>query len=233
MPLLFTKHPAEGATLGLWQIAEPESFFRENVPLAPAELAELAPYQGMRRLEWLAVRWLLHLLSGRDMRLPLAKDAFSKPFFPTETGLTCSLSHSHGLVGALLWASPLPGGRGAGVGCDIQILVEKMPRLAPRFLRAEEADFVKNHPPADQFALQHVFWTAKESLYKAYGLKALDFRKHLRVEPFRWENDRGASSGWVEKDAVRQRYQLIFELAQPTDAPPFVWTICLPAHDPR
>ena len=227
MPLLFLRQPFPSATFGVWQIAETEFFFRENTPLSAAEAAELAPLKGPRRLEWLAGRWLLHHLSGHEVRLPLAKDAFSKPFFPAESGLACSLSHSQGVVGALLWRppTPLPG----GAGCDIQVLVEKMPRLAPKFLRPEEAEFVQQHSPRDQFVLQHIFWTAKESLYKAWGLKALDFRAHLRVEPFRWENGRGEATGWVEKGASRQAYRLLMELATPDDAPAFVWTVALPA----
>ncbi len=224
MPLLFLQHPHPAATFGVWQIAEEESFFRENTPLSAAEAAEFALLKGHRRLEWLAGRWLLHHISGHEVRLPLAKDAFAKPFFPADAQLACSLSHSHGIVGALLVRQPM-----FDCGCDLQVLVDKMPRLAPKFLRPEEAAFVEEHSEDARFVLQHVFWTAKESLYKAYGLKALDFRAHLRVEPFEWHDDRGQSTGLVEKDDIRQRYRLLFELAKTDDAPPFVWTICLPA----
>lgn len=226
MPLLFIRHPRPAVTFGVWQIAEPEEFFRENTPLSAAETAEWSPLKGPRRLEWLAGRWLLHHLSGHEVRLPLAKDVFSKPFFPPEAGLSCSLSHSHGLVGALL-APPSPAG---GSGCDVQVLVEKMPRLAAKFLRPEETDFIGRHTPSEQFVLQHVFWTAKESLYKAWGLKALDFRANLRVEPFRWKENRAETTGWVEKDGERQAYRLLCESVEAGEAwPAFVWTLALPA----
>jgi phosphopantetheinyl transferase len=225
MPLLFSRHPFPEATFGLWLIAEEEIFFRSGLPLSPAETTELEPLKGIRRQEWLAVRWLLHQFTGQKIRLPLVKDAFSKPFFPDHDELTCSLSHSHGVVGALLV-------HGAGCGCDIQVMVDKTTRLAPKFLNQEEAGFVATQSKARQFELVHIFWTAKESLYKAYGLKALDFRAHIRVEPFEWDGRSGTTTGWVEKEAYRQEYRLLFEQKELPDGRGLIWTICMPVNLP-
>ncbi|HRI58692.1 MAG TPA: 4'-phosphopantetheinyl transferase superfamily protein [Saprospiraceae bacterium] len=251
MPLLLTRHPFPGTTFGLWQIAEEEAFFREELPLSSGEEAEIARLKNdLRRHEWLAGRWLLHKLTGAPQRLPLAKDAFSKPFFPENQHLACSLSHSHGIVGAFIgdweikgleirdWRlgndlpqSPTPNlliPNFPSCGCDVQVLVEKMPRLASKFLNVEEERFVANHTDAIQFDLFHVFWTAKESLYKAYGLKELDFRANLRVEPFEWKENRGTTRGWVEKNDFRQAYRLLFEKIVIPEAGELVWTVCLP-----
>jgi phosphopantetheinyl transferase len=240
MPLLLTRHPFPDTTFGLWQIAEEETFFREELPLSPEEEAEMSRLKNpLRRHEWLAGRWLLHKLTGAPQRLPLAKDAFSKPFFPENQHLACSLSHSHGIVGALIsdfglqiadftaTQSAIRNPQSA-IGCDIQVLVEKMPRLASKFLNVEEEEFVASHSAPTQFDLLHVFWTAKESLYKAYGLKALDFRGHLRVEPFEWREGRGTARGWVEKNDFRQAYHLQFEKIILPDSGELVWTVCLP-----
>jgi len=248
MPLLLTTHPFPDTTFGLWQIAEEESFFREELPLSREEEAEITRLKNdLRRHEWLASRWLLHKMTGAPQRLPLAKDAFSKPFFHENQHLACSLSHSHGIVGALIsdFRFQNPDSRlriippsnlksgiwnlDSGIGCDIQVLVPKMPRLAPKFLNLKESKFVQKHTASAQYDLFHVFWTAKESLYKAYGLKALDFRVHLRVEPFKWKENTGAAKGWVEKDNFRQAYRLRFEkIFLPGDAGELVWTVCLP-----
>lgn len=242
MPLLFSRHPFPQATFGLWQIAEDEAFFRADLPLSVAEEVEFARLKGIRRQEWLAARWLLHKLTGESIRLPLAKDAFSKPFFPDNEHLSCSLSHSHGIVGALLRSTRSDGFRrvnpaarsslsrwsGVGGGCDIQMMVEKMTRLAPKFLSDEEAAFVAGHNPVARFDLLHIFWTAKESLYKAYGLKALDFRAHLRLEPFDWDGIKGEGLGRIEKDVFRQPYRLWFEKLQLPDGQELVWTVCEP-----
>lgn len=233
MPLLFIRHlstPDAPASIplsfGVWQISENEPFFRNDLPLSPDEEAELALLKGIRRLEWLAARWLLHRFTGRDMRLPLAKDAFSKPFFPEHHHLACSLSHSHGIVGALLSNDPALAHK-SEIGCDIQVIVEKMARLAPKFLRPEEAAFIQQYPENERLVLQHIFWTAKESLYKAYGLKELDFRAHLSIEPFEWDGSQGQGQGWVKKNDFSQAFHLQFECCRLPEAAPFVWTVAV------
>lgn len=235
MPLLFVKHPFEGMTLGFWQIAEEADFFRENLPLSAEEEAELAAYKGIRQLEWLAVRYLLHRLTGAPARLPLRKDAFSKPFFPGHQHLACSLSHSRGLVGAMLVETDLedqPDDEASPnhpYGIDLQMMVDKMNILAPKFLSTAEAEFVAAHPPAICTDLNHIFWTSKESLYKAYGLKALDFGGNMYVHPFEWDGRSGTARATIEKDDYRQDFQLWFEKMQlPEDENAYFWTLCRP-----
>jgi len=215
MPLLLTTHPFPDATFGLWQIAESEEFFRADLPLSASEESDLAQHQyPLRRLEWLAGRWLLHKLTDAPERLPLAKDAFSKPFFPENQNLGCSLSHSKGNVGALI-VNPLHLPKHStlnpqqSIGCDIQVLTQKMPRIAHKFLNESEKGFVENRPYEENLVLLHLFWTAKESLYKAYGLKELDFRKNIFVEIVRWDGLHGEGIGSVIKGDFRQDFQLV------------------------
>ncbi|MBL8107789.1 MAG: 4-phosphopantetheinyl transferase family protein, partial [Anaerolineales bacterium] len=107
--------------------------------------------------------------------------------------------------------------------------VSKMPRLAPKFLHPLEAAFLQKHGNDVQFDLMHVFWTAKESLYKAYGLKELDFRAHMRLRPFQWKGYFGSATGWIHKDDFRQEYRLYFEKNDLPGAEngAFVWTVCV------
>ena len=231
MPLLLARHPFPAATFGLWQITEAEAFFRHEMPLSESESTEVATLKGQRRLEWLAGRWLLHRLSGAAQRLPLAKDAFSKPFFPDSQHLLCSLSHSQGVVGALILDrnQMLPAQSLAlSCGCDIQILVEKMARLAPKFTRPDEALQIAQFEAAALPALQHILWTAKESLYKAHGTKELDFREHLRVSALAWDGRSGTAQGHIHKNDVAQTYHLLFErLELPDETGALIWTIAV------
>ena len=212
MPLLLITHPFSDASFGLWQIAEEEAFFRKDLPLTEVEEQEFARhFNPLRRLEWLAGRWLLHKISDAPQRLPLAKDAFSKPFFPENQDLGCSLSHSKGVVGALLVKNdsaegPFP----MAIGCDIQLLTKKMTAIAHKFLNEPEKNWVNERPEAEYLDLLHLFWTAKESLYKAYGLKELDFRGHIFVREIHWDGWIGTGLGKVEKGSFRQDFQLVF-----------------------
>jgi len=237
MPLLLITRPFPDTTFGLWQIAEQEAFFQQELPLTLSEKAELAEHQNpLRRLEWLAARWLLHKLSDSPQRLRLAKDAFSKPFFPEDQHLSCSLSHSKGHVGALLvgkWDnspqphSPQPDLPMApqGGGCDIQVVTPKMWRIAHKFLNKAEQSFVDGQPSTTQLDLLHIFWTAKESLYKVYGLKRLDFRQHIFVEINTWDGQSGRGLGRVQKDTYRQDCELVFQKTSLPEEGELIWAV--------
>jgi 4'-phosphopantetheinyl transferase len=216
--LLFSRNINAGLRFAAWQISEGEAFFRDDLPLTTAEITDLGRHQHpVRRLEWLAGRWLLHRLTGRKERLALAKNLYSKPFFLTAPQLHCSLSHSQGTVAALLSDQVC--------GCDIQVLVEKMPRIAPKFMRPDEFEWVDRDEPANRYEMIHLFWTAKEAMYKAHGLKELDFRAHLFLAPFIWHSDDlMETNGWIEKGDLRINYHLFmgyFQEAQQS----FVWTV--------
>lgn len=229
MPLLLVTHPFAEASFGLWQIAEPEAFFRMDLPLSAREETDLAQHHNpLRRLEWLAGRWLLHKLTDSPQRLPMAKDAFSKPFFPDNQHLACSLSHSKGTVGALISTVHRSSFivHSSLIGCDIQILTEKMPRIAHKFLNEPEKSYVESRPKADYLDLLHLFWTAKESLYKAYGLKELDFRKNIFVENIQWDGLNGEGTGRVEKGDSRLRFRLIFSKMEVVEGTELIWAVC-------
>jgi 4'-phosphopantetheinyl transferase len=219
MLLLHDKWGAE-SKFAVWEAVEDESFFSENLPLTESEIADLSRHQyPQRRKEWLAGRYLLHRITGATERYPLEKSLYSKPFFVGDTNLNCSLSHSKGTVGAFV--SPYP------CGCDLQVIVDKMERIAPKFMRPDEMDFANAQEDRSGLLMQHIFWTAKEALYKAYGLKELDFRKHLYLEPFEWSNTHGTveATGWIKTDAIEIPYHLhIGYFEADNELPEFVWT---------
>ena len=69
-------------------------------------------------------------------------------------------------------------------GIDIQKEVEKITRIAPKFCNGQELDFL---PSSGRLSYYHIIWGAKESIYKAYGRKKLDFKKNIIIEPFEFD----------------------------------------------
>lgn len=218
--LLFSRNINDSLRFAAWQISEGEAFFRDDLPLTAEETTEFERHQHpVRRLEWLAGRWLLHRMTGRNERLAIGKSPYSKPFFIGEPQLQCSLSHSQGTVAALLSEQVC--------GCDIQVLVEKITRIAPKFMRPDEFEWVDRDEPAQRFEIIHLFWTAKEAMYKAHGLKELDFREHLFIEPFVWyTDDLMETTGRIRKGDLSIDYQLYMGLFSGEDQS-FVWTIAV------
>lgn len=199
MAIVFHKKlPPEGE-IGLWRIEEAERYFLEGLNLLPKEMDLIERMKGHRRLEWLAGRWLLHYMSGRKERGACLKDEYGKPYLENSL-FDISISHSRELTAVI--AAP------RAVGVDVQKLVGKIERIAHKYMRPEEMESLA---PATRLAHLHVYWGAKESLYKAYGRRKLDFREHILVEPFDYDLAQGTCFGTVKKDDYEQRFEIYYE----------------------
>jgi 4'-phosphopantetheinyl transferase len=215
LPLFYQNKPKSEVHIGLWKIEEDESFFRTNMSLSINEEADLFPLKGTRRLEWLACRWLLHELSGHDIRMPLAKDAYSKPFFEgNEENRYCSLTHSSGFVGAIIAPE--------ACGCDLESVDKRLQRVASKFVNEGEQKLLNNPPDQkDNLWLLCFIWCAKEAIYKAYGAKEVDFKKHLTID---YQGVGAIEQGFLHKGDLTQQYELNYmELKE--GALIFLWCI--------
>lgn len=201
MPLLIHKHLEADLEIGIWQIAEPEAWFTERLALSLEEEEQLARIKGYRRVEWLASRQLVHQMSGQEKRSAFLKDEFGKPHLEN-TSYQISISHSHGMTAAI--SGPVD------LGIDIQKIVPKIGRIAHRFLSEEELACLS--PSYFYLEHLHVFWGAKEALYKAYGRRELDFSRHLLVEPFKYHPHIGVCRGQVSKGEYQKNFEVSYEL---------------------
>ena len=199
MAMFYKKNNPPDFEIGIWDITEPEAWFLERLPLNDAEQKQLANIKGHRRLEWLASRYLMSEMLGAKSGA-LTKDEFGKPFL-AHLPLFISLSHSHGLAAAII-AKPV-------CGIDIQKLVPKIDRIAHRVLRPEELDSLEAETRMEHL---HVYWGAKESLYKAYGRRELDFCTHIQVEPFSFDLERGYCEGRVVKNNYDEAFYIHYQM---------------------
>jgi 4'-phosphopantetheinyl transferase len=198
MPLIYRKWGLNHTQIGVWQITESVEWFRQQLTLAPSELEELSTLNPRKCLEWLAGRWLLHVLLGDADRKISLKDEFGKPFL-LGSALHISLSHSADKAAVII--SP------KSVGIDIQYFTEKIKRIERKFMREEESACLSANMEIPHL---HVFWGAKESLYKAYGKREIDFKKHLLVTPFDYNLDKGTTQAIVQKDDFSESYTIYY-----------------------
>ncbi len=199
LPLIEKRTLESGAVLGIWKIAEPPEYFEGLLELTQAEEAEKAQIKGRRQLEWLASRWLLHVVSERRQRGEVLKDRYGKPRL-AGSRWEISISHTRDYAAVLIGPTRL--------GIDIQTPVAKIQRIAHKFLSTDEQSNVAIHRSQE---FLHVYWGAKESLYKAYGRRSLDFRQNIRIDPFNLEQ--GATTGSVVRD-VHLAFDIRFEISQ-------------------
>lgn len=200
MALLVHRNIKSEGEIGLWKIEEEESFFEDKLKLAYSEKQQIDAMKGHRRVEWYASRYLLHVMSGREKRGVCLKDEFGKPFL-LDSLFDISISHSRELAAVI--AAP------CSVGIDIQRIVEKIERIAHKYMRDEEMASLKDETRINHL---HVYWGAKECLYKAYGQKKLDFKEHIFIKPFEYDVTNGTCTGYVMKGEQTFHFELFYEL---------------------
>lgn len=173
MPVFFQHQINETTRLGIWKIEETEAFFKGNVPLH-REVTH--PH---KRLQHLAGRFLLQFLFP-DFPYQLIEIADTrKPFLP-EAQYQFSISHCGDYAAAIVSSD-------SRVGLDIEIPVEKISRIMYKFLSAKEHELFNLVPGAETNATALTYneptllWSAKESVFKWYGLGGVDFRRHIQL----------------------------------------------------
>ena len=169
MPLIRTIQMDQGTRLGVWKIGEQEheSFFRSRVNISP----EI--HHPHKRLQHFAGRYLLLELFPdfpiKEIRVMNSR----KPVLQCNS-FHFSISHCRDYVAAIV-------SKKAAVGIDIEAMQPKIEKVAHKFLRPEERAFMDPH---HTLAHKTICWSAKEAVYKWYGLGSIDFKEHIQLEPF-------------------------------------------------
>lgn len=200
MPQFYHKILPQKGELGLWKIEEATSFFLERLVLTLEEEKLLAEITERGQLEWLASRWLLHTMSGRATRGGCLKDEYGKPYL-IDSPFQISISHSQGKMVAVV-AAPY------AIGIDIQKFVSKIYRIQHKFMRPIELESLEE---ATSLAHLHIYWGAKEALYKAYGRKKLGFKEHILITPFSFDLQKGYCTGRVMKEDYQKKFDIFYE----------------------
>lgn len=157
----------------IWKVEESEEQLTAPLPHGNALLAEArtrfsAP---SRRLEWLAVRRLLHEVGCLS---PIAYLPSGRPYL-AEDNRHLSISHTRGYVAVALHDT-------RPVGLDIEQRGVKVCRVQEKFLSREEKLFL----PSEKKNVEalHLIWSAKEAMFKLIDREGIDFAEHLHLHPF-------------------------------------------------
>ncbi len=191
MPLVFKEKVLEHSIIAVWKVTESESFFLKEKNLG-WDFAELDKLKGGRRMEWIASRYLIQKITSKIYSI--TKDKYGKPqIMPQDYQI--SISHSDGYVAAITSSKD--------VGIDIQKKVHKITRIAHKYVNSSEDEYVNN-----RFYLSnlHLIWGAKESLFKAYGRKEVDYKKDLNILPFTYRKN-GRFKGTISKMGYNHTFQ--------------------------
>jgi 4'-phosphopantetheinyl transferase EntD len=72
------------------------------------------------------------------------------------------------------------------LGIDLERIDPRIGRVKKKFMNEQEWNFAGED---SQIAEQTLIWSTKETLYKLYGQKELDFKENLLISPFTIEEN--------------------------------------------
>ncbi|MDR1879861.1 MAG: 4'-phosphopantetheinyl transferase superfamily protein [Tannerellaceae bacterium] len=195
MPLFLTHTKP---LLGVWKIDESPDELLSQLTNKAALLPFLEQMRTEnRRKEWLAVRVLLKALTGEEQQVAYHPDG--APFLPG-SDLHISISHTKGYAAALVSERP-------ETGIDIEYRGNRIIKVRDRFMTPEEEASIDPRHATEQLLIH---WCAKETLYKMIRKKEVDFRKHLHVSPFPY-NESGTLTAHETLSPSPASYRLNYE----------------------
>ncbi len=154
------------------------------------------PDVSKREIETLGKNFLLaHLTSDTTQ---LIYDDKGKPHLANDSR-HISISHSHDRLVIII-------NEKEETGIDIELLRDKVLKIKHKFLSASELLDAN-----DDVEKLLIYWAAKETLYKIYGLKEVDFIKHLAVEPF-MKQTHGKLNGFINLSNFNASFELNYQL---------------------
>ncbi len=123
-----------------------------------------------REIEKAGAKWVIeHLLNSTAFELLYTPE--NKPFLNNRTE-HISISHSYDKLAIII-------NKKAVCGIDIELIRNKVLKIKHKYLNEHELNFANN-----DVEKLITYWSSKETLFKLYGLKNIDFIKNLFVEDF-------------------------------------------------
>lgn len=148
--------------------------------------------QNKREIETLGKLYLLTQLI--DDTCKIWYDDKGKPHL-VDDSRNISLTHSHDKLAIII-------NENESTGIDIELVRDKILNVKHKFLSEKELADAN-----DDVGKLMLYWAAKETLYKIYGLKEVDFIKNLFVNPFTKHN-----LGTIIGDIRLNDFEASFEL---------------------
>ncbi|MES2567625.1 MAG: 4'-phosphopantetheinyl transferase superfamily protein [Bacteroidota bacterium] len=158
--------------------------------------AEQQNLSAKRDIETKGRSYLLKALIDQDCVVEY--DEKGKPYLLNDSR-HISISHSHDRLAIIV-------NKSESTGIDIELIREKVLKIKHKFLNEGELK-----DAGDNVEKLLIYWAAKETLYKIYGLKEVDFIEHLLVKPFTKHN-LGTIIGEINLPGFKEIFELQYEL---------------------
>jgi 4'-phosphopantetheinyl transferase len=162
----------ENFKLGLWNLSEGEIELWESFVTVASEneKAEALKFKNPgRKTEWIACRLLIYNLLNKA--IDIEYDSNRKPFM-VDHHWKISISHTRGMVCVIVSKND--------AGIDIELISDRVLKIEDRFLSPSEKENISSNERLLQVLIN---WSAKETIYKVYGKKGVDFKQNIFIVP--------------------------------------------------
>jgi 4'-phosphopantetheinyl transferase len=179
MPLVLNKNIYPDVKLAIWFINESNQELLNTIGNNYNEANYHQRIQQANVRHFLASRIILTQLFP-EKNIVLYKNEFNKPFLQIdEQPFHISITHSFDYAAVLVAPNSL-------LGIDLERIDPRIGRVKKKFMNEQEWNFAGED---SQIAEQTLIWSTKETLYKLYGQKELDFKENLLISPFTIEEN--------------------------------------------
>lgn len=174
LPDCITFNTPKGSSISISNIAQHADAYLSHLTLNDADHEQLAQYLvEKRKLQWYASRYLLKQLLQTKQMVWLYKDQYGRPYLQ-DIPYHISLSHTQHKVAAMIHSS-------LHIGVDVEQFKPKVERIAHKFTTDIECSLMPHHQKIEHLI---TIWSIKESVYKMYHKKELDFKENIQIQPF-------------------------------------------------
>ena len=172
MPLYKTIRVNDFTKVLIWKIEESLADLTKGIELTEQSKKRVDAMKSILHQQgFMSIRQLLKQAGYEDA--DVFYDEFGKPHLKDKNYL--SISHSFTFT-AIIISEKKP------VGIDVEKQRDKIVKIAHKFTPIEEYNTIANHEAL--VSKLTIVWGAKESLYKIYGKKKLQFLHHIYIEDF-------------------------------------------------
>ena len=198
MAIAFRMQVDEDTEFALWKIEEEAAELYQQLQLNAREQAYIESLgNGKRHLHWLGTRVLLRTMLNTAEYIDCQVDEHGKPYL-VNMPYHISLSHSFDYAAVMLSKSK-------PVGIDIELVSQKVERIAHKFLSKEELALIEPEHKIEQL---YVCWCAKEAVYKCNGRKVISFLDHIHLELPGWHQGGTIKAKILKGDEINLNYNV-------------------------
>lgn len=200
MALAYQKDIDPQTSFALWKIDEQADELIAQLQLKDHEKQYLETLiNGKRNLHWLSTRVLLRTMLNTDSYIDCKVDEHGKPYLANMPHFI-SLSHSFDYAAVMI-------SRNKPVGIDIELMKDKIERIAHKFMNDEELSFMD---PGHRTEHLYISWCAKEAIYKLQGKKNVSFLNNIRLSPFGYHQE-GSFKASLELESHRKDFEVHYQ----------------------